>query len=613
MTTVLLATPLLSESAMNAEKYFKIQVVDSATGRGVPLVELQTVNNIRYFTDSNGVVAFHEPGLMDQTIFFHIKSHGYERKKDGFGYRGVRLKIKPGGSAKVPIDRINIAERLYRITGAGIYRDTVLLDEKAPLKNPVLNAKVFGSDSVVNALYKGKLYWFWGDTNQPAYPLGNFFVPGATSRLPKDGGLDADLGVDLEYFLDKTGFAKGTAKMPGPGPAWIDGVVVLPDPKTKKERLFAKYVRVQPNFKITERGLLEWNDEEKKFSPIKKFALDAPIVPGGHPFIHKDNDKKYVYFANPYPVVRVPANITDLTNLAAYEAYTCFVEGSREDKLKIDRDKQGRLRFAWRRNTGPLTVPLQNKLEKSGKLKAEEGLYQMRDADTGKRIQVHGGSISWNPYRQRWVMIALETYGSSFLGEIWYAEADTMLGPWRYARKVVTHDNYSFYNPKQHPYFAKDNGRHIYFEGTYTHTFTNNKDQTPRYDYNQIMYKLDLHDPRLYLPCAVYFENDNYVLMKPKDAAAPEFFALDRFEKGLIPIIAKKTPKGTRLVLGNADAKEVAFYALATETPDAPKTTTPLYEWISPTGDVRYSVAENRGEGWRRGKTLCQVWRPVGP
>ena len=40
----------------------------------------------------------------------------------------------------------------------------------------------------------------------------------------------------------------------------------------------------------------------------------------------------------------------------------------------------------------------------------------------------------------------------------------------------------------------------IFFEGTYTHTFSGNAQMTPRYDYNQIMYKLDLSDPRLAAP-----------------------------------------------------------------------------------------------------------------
>jgi hypothetical protein len=45
--------------------------------------------------------------------------------------------------------------------------------------------------------------------------------------------------------------------------------------------------------------------------------------------------------------------------------------------------------------------------------------------------------------------------------------------------------------------FDRDGGRIIYFEGTYTTTFSGNSDATPRYNYNQIMYKLDLSDPRL--------------------------------------------------------------------------------------------------------------------
>ena len=70
---------------------FRIEVVDDETGRGVPLVELRTVDQIRYVTDSNGVVAFDEPGLIGLKVFFHVKSHGYEFPKDGFGYRGVAL------------------------------------------------------------------------------------------------------------------------------------------------------------------------------------------------------------------------------------------------------------------------------------------------------------------------------------------------------------------------------------------------------------------------------------------------------------------------------------------------------------------------------------------
>ena len=121
----------------------------------------------------------------------------------------------------------------------------------------------------------------------------------------------------------------------------------------------------------------------------------------------------------------------------------------------------------------------------------------MRDIDTGKPVRAHAGSVFYNEFRKRFVMIFHEVMGTSLLGEVWYAEADDPLGPWTTARKIVTHKDYSFYNPKHHPYFDQDGGRVIYFEGTYTTFLTGNKDPTPRYDYNQIMYRLDLSDPRL--------------------------------------------------------------------------------------------------------------------
>ena len=160
------------DPAIGAEppKPFVITVVDDQSGRWVPLVELETVSGLRFFTDSSGLVAFLEPGLMGQRVFFTVRSHGYEFPKDGFGFRGKALDVVAGGSALLKIQRLNIAERLYRVTGGGIYAESVLAGKPVPIRQPVLNAQVFGSDSVVNAVYGGKLHWFWGDTNRPAYP-----------------------------------------------------------------------------------------------------------------------------------------------------------------------------------------------------------------------------------------------------------------------------------------------------------------------------------------------------------------------------------------------------------------------------------------------------------
>jgi len=494
MVATLLAMALLAVDPV--PRPFAIEVVDEATGRGVPLVELITTSGITYVTDSAGLVAFDEPGLMNQRVHFAVKSDGYEFRKDGFGFPGVALDVTPGGSATIKIKRLNIAERLYRLTGQGIYRDSVLLGRDPPTKEPLLNAKVTGSDSVMTAVYRGKLHWFWGDTNWPAYPLGLFHTPGATSKLPKHAGLDPARGVDLAYFTGDDGFARATAQMPGDGPTWISGVTVLPD-AAGRERMLCGYAKIKPPLEAYSRGVAEWDDERNEFRQVSEFAANVPLYPDGHPLVVRDVGEDYVYFAAPFPLVRTRATAASYKDLATYEAYTCLAPGSTLAEPTIDRDESGRVRYAWKRGTPPVDAQQQAKLVKSGKLTAEEGLLQLRDATTGKEVIAHAGSVNWNEYRKKYVLIAVQIYGSSMVGELWYAEAETPLGPWKEAVKIVTHDKYSFYNPKHHPQFDQEGGRFIFFEGTYTHTFSGNEQKTPRYDYNQIMYRLDLADERL--------------------------------------------------------------------------------------------------------------------
>src|SRR3954471_22945102 len=49
---------------------FVISVVDDQTNRGVSLVELTTVNNVRFVTDSAGLAAVDDVDLLDRKIFF---------------------------------------------------------------------------------------------------------------------------------------------------------------------------------------------------------------------------------------------------------------------------------------------------------------------------------------------------------------------------------------------------------------------------------------------------------------------------------------------------------------------------------------------------------------
>jgi len=491
------AVGLCSATAQVPEP-FGIQVVDAATGRGVPLVELKTVHDQTYVTDSQGWVALTDPELMGQRVFFHVRSHGYTFPADGFGSRGRAFEVEPGESARIEVERRNLADRLYRVTGGGIYRDSVLLGHEVPIREPLLNAQVFGSDSVQAQAFEGRIHWFWGDTNRPSYPLGNFHVPGATSRLPEDGGLDPSKGVDLVYEVDENGFAAETCRMPGEGPTWISGLCVIED-ENGHERMFAGYVKVRQFLDVYEHGLVEWDPEAKRFRQVKVFEEDQPIYPHGHTFVRNEpNGRRFVYFGDPFPLTRVPAEPEALQDLSRYEGFTCLEPGTRFEDGRLDRGPDGRLRFDWKPNTPPLSEEQRRQLVEAGTLGPDEPRVALEDVETGRRVVAHRGSVAWNPYRERWIAIICEVGGEpSNLGEIWYAEAAEPTGPWREVIRVVTHEDYSFYNPKHHPFFDQDDGRLIYFEGTYTKTFSGNPVATPRYNYNQIMYRLDLSDPRL--------------------------------------------------------------------------------------------------------------------
>ncbi|HUQ70618.1 MAG TPA: hypothetical protein VM165_13900 [Planctomycetaceae bacterium] len=491
MNCLLLAMLLAGADAPAANRPFAIEIVDQDTGRGVPLVELETTNNLVYVTDSRGVAAFDEPGLLGQPVWFHVRSHGYEFAADAFGYRGQRIETTPGGQTKLKIKRLNIAERLCRLTGGGIERDSVLTGRMPAESASLLNGQVLGCDSIMTGVYKGRMYHFWGDTNRPAYPLGNFHMTGATSPLPAELR-NISHGIRYDYFTDDTGFARGVCKMPGDGPTWLDGIVVLAEPQGR-ERMFGAYVKIKPPLSTYQRGLCEWNDDRNEFVKLQEFPLDAPVYPFGRPFKHAD----HVYFADPFPCVRMPANVESFTKLDDYEAFTCLVAGTRFADQQVERDAQGRVVYGWKRNTPTMTAEEERKLVTAGKLPADAAHWQLAAADTGKPVIAHRGSVRWNEYRKRWILITVEIGGSSMLGEVWYAESDQPTGPFGKAVKVVTHNKYSFYNPLHHVEFDAEGGRMIHFEGTYTHTFSGNSQQTPRYDYNQMLYRLDLSDARL--------------------------------------------------------------------------------------------------------------------
>ncbi len=626
LMAVLAATFLLGSVASSGSNptgnYFAIQVVDRQTDRGVPLVELRTVNNIRLYTDSNGLVAFREPGLMDADVFFFVESHGYEFPKDGFGYRGTRLRTTPGGSAVVKIDRINIAERLYRVTGQGIYRDSLLTGRPVPLEDPVLNGQVAGQDSVDTCLYQGRLYWFWGDTGRPSYPLGHFAMAAAISEMPGRGGLDPAVGVNLRYFVDEKGFSRPVCRLKEPGLVWLDGFVVVPDDEGR-ERIVAKYARLKDLGHVLERGLVAFNDQTESFEPLLRSGVEClPYSNSGHALKARVAGQEYFYFATPFPLavrMRVRAQWNDVIDPNRYEALTALKAG--ETGASCRWVPFGKLTDG----KGPAKTSV---IEALSEEKEDTHLY---DIETGRSVSPHGGSVHFNAYRQRWIAILVQQDGdSSFLGEVWYAEADTPVGPWAYARKIVTHNEYSFYNPMHHPHFDQDGGQVIYFEGTYSHTFSGSDETaTPRYDYNQIMYRLSLDDSRLVLPVAVYqletkFEGRAYLLRGAVEQAnrwdlveSVPFYAVEpgRATPGLVPVYAI----GARLSTQSPALSEPPLFCAvpADAELDDNSCVVPLYEYRQADSERYIYRMESQAprEGWTcLQEPLCRVWKtPEGP
>lgn len=611
--TLMLWITALSLAHAAPQDYYRITVQDQDTGRGVPLVELRTVNEVRYYTDSNGIVAINDPELMGQSVYFKISSPGYEFPADGFGYHGAALPVSAGGSVMLKIKRVNIAERLYRMTGAGIYRDSVLTGQPTPLKQPLLNGQVFGQDTVMAAVYGGKLVWFFGDTNRPSYPLGQFAISGATSLLPGPGGLDPSVGIDLTYWVGQDGFSRPMIPIAGAaGPVWIGGLFPMAD--GGREHLFAHYAEIQKDGASAVSGLAEFNDAKAVFEPIDTYPKGDPLHPEGEPFRVRARGKDFLYFETQemgaFPLVRNTPDLAHIADSKTYEAFTCLLPGTRfhGEQTQMDRAADGHLVWAWKPNTAALGEDEAVKLVSAGKMKQSEVLTQLRDIDTDAVVTSHGGSVFWNPYRKRWILITTQVYGSpSFLGEVWFAEADTPVGPWLYARKIATHDHYTFYNPTQHPFFDQDGGRVIYFEGTYVSTYSDVKDLTPRYDYNQLMYKLSLNDPRLSLPVPVYAvkSGDGLAYETREQVAASNAWASVQS----IPFYAVPASRPHASLVPVTSA----LYALPTSPGVSEKpspSVVPLYEykdakhvWYSTDADAHFGTAVHSPQ------PVCRVWR----
>lgn len=610
---------------------FRITVVDEQTGRGVPAVMLRTTNQVPYWTDNAGVVAFLEPDLMGQRVYFEVGSHGYAAPELGGGWgHGVILEAKPGGSAVVKLRRENIAQRLYRFTGSGLYRDSLLLGDKPPVSPEPGVPPVMGQDGGDGIVYRDRLYWFWGDTVVPGFFLGVYRGVGAVSDLPGKGGLSPDTGIALRYFRQPAGELKPIVNMPG-ACYWYSLPRVCKDAKGA-DHLVADYAEIKAaSMTVLDRGVMRWDDAAEQFELIAHHPKDGPGLmgrEGSSHFRHAAGGKERFYQAAPYPCVRWPTDFEAQADPARREGFTCLKPGSRFDGSaeQLDRDAAGRLRWGWKRDTSAVAEAEMAKLIKSKAMTDEERWYAVKDVETGAPVLSHHGSIFWNPYRGRWVCIRLQNWGATLVGEAWCLEGDTPLGPWVYAQKIITHawkdHAASFYMTAQLPFFDQDNGRTIYVKGSFTADFGDVKNPPPRHVYNLLLYKLELDDPRLFLPVPVWRVGGAVPSLRTKKdipddvrERAPLFFAPDRPRAGTVPIYRRLDAAANAEILTaekpEGPRAEIAFYAVPAEGPAPSKTADrllrPLHEFVDERGLRAYSTAEAM-PGHRRTRTVCRVW-----
>ncbi|MEQ8836484.1 MAG: hypothetical protein RID07_06730, partial [Lacipirellulaceae bacterium] len=376
---LLLASPALAQQ----ENYHTIEVLDAVTGRGVPLVQV-SVGGQSFITDSNGLVAFDEAGMMNQSLVFDFASYGYASTSQ-------QLNTVFENVSQVQLTRNNRAERLYRATGANIYRDSVALGRSVPISHPVSNANILGQDSVQAVIYKNQVSWFWGDTlyEDGGGIGGNYYTSGAISQLPGQGGLNSSQGIDYAYFEDAQGQSRpmfpqyqSTGK-----PVWVDGLFTVKD-NQGQEKLLAHFVNVEslfPQFVLLEQGLAVFSDPAGRFiksqdygvAPQQEWGTGPPIVPAGHSFRHSTGGEDYIYFGENYPNIRVKDNWNAVNDITQWEAYTPLRANSRYDANNppLELDSQGKPVYGWKQNTDPLGTEIFEEMVAGGHLSRSEAPF----------------------------------------------------------------------------------------------------------------------------------------------------------------------------------------------------------------------------------------------
>ncbi len=512
-----------TSSFASSNPYFGIRIVDRETHEGVPLVQLRTSNYVVNYTDSQGYVAFLESGMMNRDVWFSIMTDGYTFSEGRVCQpstfhpcdSGMKLHTTPGKIVTLYVDRTQLAERVFRLTGQGLYRDSLLLNVPAPIDDASTDTNLItGQDTLMPIKYKGLNYWFFGDTvcasdarEEGCNGHGLHTVAAVSNDQFNQAPLLQYLTMNIEGIQwPKPVTPIGDLKMN----TWTGAPFVI-DVGTPHEIMYAFYFKpysLSDNPSPDKTGLVKWNDEKQEFELLTEWPVhnDLEWMKNGHQvtsFAPLDGNDGYIYISGSFVLTRVPKN--KITDFSAWEAYTPLLSGSNMNHPIMDPKGWG-----WKKGAPVFQQSDETTLISKGIMSASQARMQVVDSVTNQPIIVDSGVVHWNAYLKKYILL----FGNA---QLYIAMSDNMMGPWNKAVKIVQHDasRSQCYNSTQIAALSDATERYVYIACTYTAMWTNDAPPSdtpnvwstclfgqnahlncapvvPRYEYNNLIYRLDL-------------------------------------------------------------------------------------------------------------------------
>lgn len=557
---------------------FTLLVTDRVTGRALPGAIVITPHRT-YVTDSSGAAAIYETGLMNTHASIALAA-------DGYMLAPASVDVVPGLTRTLSIepDPDQIAVRLYRLNGPGIFRDRVLLGQST---SQGVNADMMSQDGPMTAVYRGNLYWTFGDTNHQRADHSNYRGSAASSSLTAD----PERWFPLTYVHQIDGREAAiapTSEFDHAGAlAWPGGLVGVPDAQGI-ERLYSTFGIIENAWDTVAIGVGRYNDTTHIFERKAWLDLAKPSRPGAHAFEVSDGMQSYLHYEN---LTRIPATEAGLLDQDGYQTFTALdADGN------AARDATGRIRYAWKPQTAELTA---SNAASAGAARDELLSGHLREARSTAgaphAIPIVASARDYDPYRKRYVEIITEEQNQFIARDAtWYAEGDTPMGPWVYARRITGRGSRSIYNPTILP-LQKNDGAQLFFAAVYSNSYVP-VPPLPYYNYSVVMHMLDVSDLRTALPVPVYELSGSGAAshtLGTKAAVHPgmpaelpvPFFAYDRPAAGTLPayLVGASCRPGHTLHVGAPPAfpqrYEPDFYVLPADTQDPPEDSVALYEY----------------------------------